>query len=82
MLAALMLSEPFGAELTALCTALFSRRLMPCLRVRRYARLFGAALPPKATLAACALGFRLAPTIQAERESFQRVELEDVLSNH
>lgn len=41
MIAALKRGEPFGAELAAVCTALFPPRSMPCLLVRRYARLFG-----------------------------------------
>ena len=41
MIAALTLGEPFVAGLAVVCTALFSQYRMPCLLVRRYARLFG-----------------------------------------
>lgn len=41
MTAALTLGDSFGAKLAAVCTALFPPCSMPCLRVRRYARLLG-----------------------------------------
>ena len=82
MIAALKCGEPFGAELVAVCTALFSRCRMLGLRVRRYARLLEGSNPhTKEPWAACSLGLRLAPTIQSEREAFQRVELAYVVSN-
>lgn len=78
-----MLGEPFAAEWAGVCPALFLRQGMPCapLRVRWYARLFGADLPPiKATLGGLCAGASFGSDYSVGEKAFQRLELEHAVS--